>query len=132
MRRGNPVIWLAVALHLAQAFGLLLDPGASAATSLAPVVGMTGVRGALLVLIMVAIAAAVVPFFQTATQRFALIFPQQALLCLAAGAAIVAMWSAAYADLEPRSRAHIFVDQIVHPIMAIAHGIAMLRASRMS
>jgi uncharacterized membrane-anchored protein len=93
---------------------------------------MTGVRGALLLLIMVAIAAAVALFFQTATQRLALIFPQQALLCLAAGAAIVAMWSAAYADLEPRSRAHIFVDQIVHPIMAIAHGIAMLRASRMS
>jgi len=48
----------AVALHLAQAFGLVLDPSARAATSLAPLVSMTGVRGAVLVLILVAIAAA--------------------------------------------------------------------------
>jgi hypothetical protein len=129
-RGGEPVIWLAVSLHMAQALGLLFDASAAAATSLAPLVRIAGVRGALLVLIAAAVAAAVAPFFQRGTQKFALVFPQQAILCLAAGSAIMAIWLSAYADLEPRSRAHIFVDQAVYPIMAIAHGIAMLRASR--
>src|SRR5206468_10100899 len=60
---------------MAQALGRLFDASAAAATSLAPLVRLAGVRGALLVLIAVAVAAAVAPFSQRGTQKFALVFP---------------------------------------------------------
>ena len=130
IRRGELVIWIAVVLHLAQALGLLADARAGKATSLALLVAMTGARGAPLLLMGAALAAAVVLVFRRSTQRFALLFPQQAILCLAAGSVLIAVWASAYADLEPRPRPHIFVDQVIYPIMAIAHAIAMLRTSK--
>lgn len=59
-----------------------------------------------------------------------LLMLQQTLLLLAALSAIDAIVLGRYADGTVVSRAHLFADQVIFPLLAIGHGWELLRPSR--
>lgn len=124
-------------MHITQAITMLLYPAAMKATSTLGVVRAfewlnipDGYVHTAEVMIVCALTALVGTFFRWDSIRLLLFIPQQIILGLMVGGALLAIALGRYLDGTPIDSAHIFVDQCVWIILFLLHWDAIKRRSR--
>lgn len=119
------VIVLAASLHICWGVLLLADAAVAGVTALS-ILGYLIPNYAAITLLASSCLAIASMITDKRTLRALLLVPQQFLLSVSAGGALVAMWLGQYADGVMHNRIFIAADQMHLPVLAVVHGVLIL------
>ena len=132
IRQSNAVIfWLVGGLHLLWGVGLLLWPQIAKVTAIYNVTIGVGPAASGVLMIVVGACAISSTRFHNAIIAVALLAAQQWILISSLVAVIQFAAKGQYADETPAAGVHIFFDQLVYVLIALAHTWAIIETHGM-
>lgn len=125
------VILLAIAQHVIWAICLMVDQTALGVTGMFGIKHLPFATPFPVIFVLFAIASMAMFAIWQANWLVRVLFmmPQQFVLCVSAGGAIISMWSGVFADGTVRSSAFLIVDQIPGVLLAAGHTVAVFQAA---